>query len=205
MLTASTVPKGEDQTPGSSTTPDFTLVVDAQAGSLRARQLRFERHLDRTRGFACRLLGPDQDLNDVVQECMVSALESLGNLRNPKLFSSWLGGVLINTVRGTLIRRRRLGRFAPPNLETPIEAMPSRSMMPDGVAELARFLRALEQLPDKQQDAWILRYVEGSTVVEIAEKLCCSQSTVKRWLQAVEVRIGLRLTQARRPLRSSFR
>jgi RNA polymerase sigma-70 factor (ECF subfamily) len=198
VLTASTVPTGESSISGSATTFDLSLVVDAQAGSLRARQLLFDRHLARTRGFAGRLLGPDQDLNDVVQECMVSALESLGSLRNPKHFSSWLGGVLINTVRVALVRRRRSGRFVSLLGETPIDALPSRSMMPDGVAELARFLRALDQLPDKQRTAWILRHVEGASVVEIAGTLCCSQSTVKRWLHAVETKMRSSIPRPRR-------
>jgi RNA polymerase sigma-70 factor, ECF subfamily len=198
-LTASPVSTSEGSIAGSTATFDVGLVVDAQAGSLRARQLLFDGHLDRTRRFASRLLGRDQDLNDVVQECMVSALESLDKLRNPKHFSSWLGGVLINTVRGTLVRRRRLTRFSLKLGElVPVETLSSRSILPDGAAELGRFLRVLEQLPDKQRAAWILRHVDGSTVAEIARKLCCAPSTVKRWLHAIEVRMGAARTGARR-------
>lgn len=196
MLTASRQNDTEASGRRSHAPPDVSLVVDAQAGSLSARQMLFDRHLDRTRGFAFRLLGRDQDLNDVVQECMVSALESLGNLRNPKHFSSWLGAVLINTVRVTLVRRRRRTRLLRPvNDPISMEAVPFRGLMPDEAAELGRFLCALQQLPEKQRVAWILRRVESYSVLEIAEALCCSQSTVKRWFHAAEAVLTKRATK----------
>jgi RNA polymerase sigma-70 factor, ECF subfamily len=200
------VPNGEDSTSASRASSDVSLVLDAQAGSIRAKEMLLDRHLDRTRRFAWRLLGPDQDLNDVVQECMVSALESFSRLKNPRFFSTWLGGVLLNTVRRTLRRRRCSNRLEVAAIEPmSIETVPAKGLMPDQVAEVAQGLHALQQLPEAQCTAWLLRYVEGNSVPEIARMLCCSTTTVKRWLQAAQSSLAKRqrCDQARFRTRSS--
>jgi RNA polymerase sigma-70 factor (ECF subfamily) len=187
---------------------DAILIDAARNGGRHAQEVLFRRHLRRTRRFAFRLLGPDQDLNDVVQDCMVSALEALHKLREPTMFSSWLGGVVINTVRSTLRHRRRT-KFGQGLDISELTSLESRAPLPEVGVELAAVLRALHPLSEKQRTAWAMRHIAGNTLTEISHALGCSPVSVKRWLRKADAHVaaldctrhphGFTLSEARDP------
>lgn len=170
---------------------DEALVAAARNGVVNARELLFLRHLPWTRRFAFKLLGSDQDLNDVVQDSMLNALEAFGRLRDPRFFSSWLGGVVVNTVRGA--RRQRQRAVANGTKAEDIALFPSlesHAVAPDVALELSSVLRVLAPLPELQRQAWALRYVAENSLDEIARMLGRSPVTVKRWLRKADARVA---------------
>src|ERR1051325_10698207 len=60
--------------------------------------------------IALRLLGRDDEVDDVVQEVFISALRGLRNLREPGAIRGWLATVTVRIARRKL-RRRRLWAF----------------------------------------------------------------------------------------------
>ncbi len=174
--------------------PDASLVVAARGGSAWAKEALFRRHFRFASNFAFRLMGGDEDLSDVVQEAMAAALESLPSLRDPSLFSSWLGRVVINTVRHTLRRRRLLQRIGLRS-KTPaqFDALISPSAPPDVAFELRVIYQALQRLPERPRIALVLRRVEAYSIPEIASQMSASTSSVKRWLDQADVQLAKEL------------
>ena len=166
---------------------DAALVVAARAGESWAREALFRRHIRMALGLAHRLLPRDEEVDDVVQDCFVSALNRLGSLDNPQAFAAWLGSIVVRTVGKRLRRRRllsRLGLRAPEEIDADAIAAPS---VPGDVAvELRRVYAVIAQLPAQARIALVLRRVDGLEVPEIARQMGIGLSTVKRRLKTAE-------------------
>jgi RNA polymerase sigma-70 factor, ECF subfamily len=166
---------------------DAALVIAARAGEAWAQEALFRRHARMALGLAHRLLPHDQEVDDIVQDCFVSALQRLGSLDNPQAFAAWLGSIVVRMVGKRLRRRRllaRLGLRAPEEIDADAVAAPSA---PGDVAvELRRVYALLTHLPTEARIALVLRRVDGLDVPQIAVKMGLSLSTVKRRLKVAE-------------------
>ncbi|MEU2201943.1 sigma-70 family RNA polymerase sigma factor [Isoptericola sp. NPDC019482] len=91
------------------------LVVRAQAGDRAALGELLAGHLPLVRGVVARGLGDDgscaADVDDVVQETMLRAVTSLGSVRDPARFRSWLMAVAYRQMQDH--HRARRGRPVP--------------------------------------------------------------------------------------------
>lgn len=159
----------------------------ARAGEAWAQEALFKRHARMALGLAHRLLPRDEDVDDVVQDCFVSALKRLGSLDNPQAFAAWLGSIVVRAVGKRLRRRRlltRLGLRAPEELDPDAIAAPSA---PGEIAvELRRVYAVIGSLPAEARIALVLRRVDGLEVPDIARRMGLSLSTVKRRLKTAE-------------------
>ena len=166
---------------------DAALVVAARAGESWAQEALFRRHARMALGLAHRLLPRDEEVDDIVQDCFVSALKRLGSLDNPQAFAAWLGSIVVRTVGKRLRRRRlmtRLGLRAPEEIDPDAIAAPS---VPGDVAvELRRMYAVVSALPAQARIALVLRRVDGLEVPDIARRMGLSLSTVKRRLKMAE-------------------
>ena len=166
---------------------DAALVVAARAGESWAQEALFRRHARMALGLAHRLLPRDEEVDDIVQDCFVSALKRLGSLDNPQAFAAWLGSIVVRTVGKRLRRRRlmtRLGLRAPEEIDPDAIAAPS---VPGDVAvELRRVYAVVSALPAQARIALVLRRVDGLEVPDIARRMGLSLSTVKRRLKMAE-------------------
>jgi RNA polymerase sigma-70 factor (ECF subfamily) len=179
--------------PGSSLTrsgagpTDAALVVAARAGESWAQEALFRRHARMALGLAHRLLPHDDEVDDLVQDCFVSALKRLSSLDNPQAFAAWLGSIVVRTVGKRLRRRRllaRLGLRAPEEIDPDAIAAPS---VPGDVAvELRRVYAIVTRLPVQARVALLLRRVDGLELPEIARRMGLGLSTVKRRLKTAE-------------------
>jgi len=166
---------------------DAALVVAARAGESWAQEALFRRHARMAVGLAHRLLPQDTEVDDLVQDCFVSALKRLATLENPQAFAAWLGSIVVRAVGKRLRRRRllsRLGLRVPEEIDADAIAAPS---VPGDVAvELRRVYAVVAALPAQARVALVLRRVDGLDVPEIARRMGLSQSTVKRRLKTAE-------------------
>lgn len=176
---------------GSEDPSDAELVLEAREGSRTAQEGLFRRHVRRMSGLAQRLLsGPDHDVDDVVQDAFVAAFQGLRELREPKAFGSWLGSILVRTVRKKLRREallRRLGLRSPEPPDLDDLAMPH--LPPEVVIELKALYSQLDRFPAEERVALVLKRIEGMEILDIAEHLGVSVSTAKRRLRRAEARV----------------
>jgi RNA polymerase sigma-70 factor (ECF subfamily) len=128
--------------------------------------------------IALRLLGRDDDVDDVVQEVFVVAIRGLRTLREPRAVRGWLAKITVRIARRRL-RARRLRAFVG------LDAAPSYAQLVVGAPQelalaIVRAYRVLDRLPVDIRIAWTLRYVEGESLEDVAAMCGCSLATAKR-------------------------
>ncbi len=170
---------------------DAALVLAARAGEEWAREALFRRYARLALGLAYRILPLDADVDDLVQDSFLYALQRLDRLSNPQAFQAWLSSIVVRTA-GKRLRRRRLQIRLGLLRNEPIDAdqIVSRSAPPDIAAELRAVYGLIERLSVEERIALVLRRVERLEIPEIAEQMGISSSTVKRRLNSAEARLA---------------
>ena len=154
---------------------DRDLVHLAVAGDRQAFGQLIERYQLVAKSIAIRMVANEDIALDLVQESVVQAMLSLGNLRDPAAFRSWFSGIVINLCRGYL-RDRESGFLYLENLPdgSGTDAFGSRSSFadPEGQAEKRDLqnlvLSAMEGLSPNQRQAVLLHYFRRLNIQEIA-------------------------------------
>jgi len=155
------------------------VVARCQRGDKAAFRELFDRHRGDVARLVFRVLGPTNDLEDVVQDVFVQVYRSVGEFRGTARFSTWLHRLTVNVA---LMNRR--AKRSRPNLsdEIPADAA-STGIGPDDDAmrrERVRvFYELLERLPEKKRTVFVLHEVEGLTPAEIAEIVGAPALTVR--------------------------
>jgi RNA polymerase sigma-70 factor (ECF subfamily) len=160
---------------------DAALVVAARAREGWAREALFRRYAPLVNGLAYRLLGRDSDLDDLVQDCFVQALESLERLGDPQAFVAWLQAVVVRTASKRIRRQqlmRRLGLLHSDPID--VSLLVSREAPPDVAVELRAIYALIDDLPSRVRVPLLLRRVEGHSLDEVAALVGVSLATVKR-------------------------
>lgn len=171
---------------------DAALVVSARSGEMWAKEALFRRHARMANGLAFRLMGREDDVDDLVQETFTSALSGLERLENPQAFSSWLCGILVRIAYKTIRRRRLLSRLGLRSAEAiDLDAIANRDAPPDVIRELKEIYGRIEKLPADLRVPLVLRRVEGMPHDEIAKAIEMSVATVKRKIAKAEEALGI--------------
>jgi RNA polymerase sigma-70 factor (ECF subfamily) len=151
----------------------------------------FRRYSRYVAAIALRLLGRDDEVDDVVQETFLAALRGLGGLREPEAVRGWLATVAVR-VASRRLRRRRVRAWL--GLE---RARDYQLIAPGAPADeralLSRVYRQLDALPVAERVPWTLRYVEGEPLERVALLCRCSLATVKRRIAAAQARLAKEL------------
>ena len=168
-------------------------VVRAQAGYLPAQEVLFRRHFAAVRQRVYRLLGPDAEIDDVVQEAFMKAFEGIGRLEEPRAFGAWLSTIAVHLADRRLRRRRllrRLGFVAADDGAASTSAVPSPGVSPAVAAEARVVYSMLDRLPTEARVAFLLARVEGMTLPEVAAQMKLSERTVKRRIALAEAQLA---------------
>jgi RNA polymerase sigma-70 factor, ECF subfamily len=162
-----------------------TLVQSLKLGSPVAAARLYDRCAKRVHGLLYRTLGPDAELDDLVQETFIEVLASLHRLRDPNALDGWVAAITVTVARERLQRRRRRWwlSFLPQD-----EVPEPEPVTPDDTASetLRACWKALELLEPRRRLALVLRHVEGMSLEEGAETLAVSLATFKRLLAKAE-------------------
>jgi RNA polymerase sigma-70 factor (ECF subfamily) len=151
-----------------------------RSGSREAAAAVYDRFSVQVNRWVWRLLGADQEHNDIVQQVFVRILRSGPRLREADKLAAWVYAIAVNTVHNEL-RRRRVRRFfwrenVPPQLNGDfVREVEMRDL-------LIRAKSVMEKLPPSERIVFVLHYVERHSVVEIAQLCGYSLSTAKRRL-----------------------
>jgi RNA polymerase sigma-70 factor (ECF subfamily) len=144
------------------------LVRDAQRGDREAFARLYERFARMVHGIV--LARIDRiDVDDVVQDVFVTALDRLRDLREPAAFGGWLAAIARH--RATDHGRKTVRTDA---LED--DTVTTRDA--DRLEALA-VLDAVRALPEAYRETLMLRLVEGMTGAEIAERTGLTAASVR--------------------------
>jgi RNA polymerase sigma-70 factor (ECF subfamily) len=187
------LPLLRDNGPGvSSAAPsDRDLVERALAGERFALQVLYRRHVLAVTERVARLLSRSVEAEDVVQDAFVAAFGDLPRLADPARFSPWLMRIAIHQVHRRFRRRRLLARLGLDRGadDARLEQVADPRLGPEQRTQLGRLDGALARLPVELRMAWMLRYVEGCELAEVADQCGASLATAKRRIQRADARL----------------
>lgn len=165
---------------------DWALLARASTDR-RALQILFERHKDYVYRLACGLLLDRSLADDVVQSVFLRLQEKAFVLRPDAKFATWLYQVALNVSRETGRKYRRLpvGACA----EAAGRDEPAADDPGAEVIDFHDLQKALGQIPQRQREVFVLRYLEGFSTRETAQIVACSEGTVKTHLSRAVARI----------------
>jgi RNA polymerase sigma-70 factor, ECF subfamily len=168
---------------------DVEIVVPAPADDLGAV---FRQHSGYVAAVAFRLLGRDQEIDDVVQEVFLVATRHLRKLREPAAIKGWLATVAVRVVRRKL-RARKVRAFFGAELLPDYSAVVVDASQEQALI-ITRAYQVLDQLPVDEKIAWMLRHAEGERLETVAALCECSLATAKRRIAAAQYALGEELS-----------
>jgi RNA polymerase sigma-70 factor (ECF subfamily) len=145
----------------------------------------FEMYSGRVERTLRRLLGPTSDMEDLVHDVFVDALEAIDKLREPAALPGWVTGIAVITAKRRLqkqYRRRWLSL-------SPTGVLPEPPTSPGDVEARAAFSsvhQILDLLRPEDKIAVLLYRVDGLTVDDASQVMGISSSTFKRRLRRGE-------------------
>ncbi len=153
--------------------PDAAIVLAARQGD-RIAQAAFLRGIQDRLFRVCRALMPDAtSTEDAVQETALRVLTHLPTFTGESRLTTWATGISVNVCRE---HRRKLRFITPPPRHAFVETA--------DVDALDALHAALADLPERQREAVVLRYLEGLTVKQTAELMGVAEGTVKATVHA---------------------
>ncbi|MFT3928591.1 MAG: sigma-70 family RNA polymerase sigma factor [Myxococcales bacterium] len=172
----------------------------ALGGEARAERAIWNQYASLVRRIVSRSLGPEYDIEDVVQEVFMHLFDRLAQLRDPSALRSYLVAICVHRVRSH-VRRRRVRRIIGFSAFHDLQDLREVSVDYQSREVLLQFYRALEQLRTRDRMAFTLRYVEGMELTEVAAALEVSVPTVRRILAHASERLGT-IVKSSEPLAS---
>jgi RNA polymerase sigma-70 factor (ECF subfamily) len=164
---------------------DVALVAALRAGRSDARRALFDRYGHDVERVLYRILGPDQEITDLLQDVFLAALGSIDKLRQPEALRGWLTGIAVRKARKCILRRRRW-RFI--QLLPPSDLPEREAVLPPAeVSEaLQRTYALLERLPADERVAFALRFIDSMELTDVAAACEVSLATIKRRLSRAQ-------------------
>lgn len=174
--------KTADPGPPTTDTEDVALAV---AGDTQAFERLYRRHVVRIHSLCRRMVGPEL-VEDVTQDVFIRAWDKLELFSGRSAFGTWLYRLAINVC---LARRTKAGKRRERFKHDPIamDRARSRKQRPDDRMDLDR---AIDRLPPRARQVFVLHDVEGYKHREIGDMLGISAGTSKSQLH--EARMALR-------------
>jgi RNA polymerase sigma factor (sigma-70 family) len=155
---------------------DERLARLAAAGSERAFAVLYERHHQALYRYCRTIVRHDEDARDVLQTTMARALAALGRAVPDAPMRPWLFRIAHNEAI-SLLRRRR------PTIDleqAPEREAPGLEARVEERSRLTALVADLQELPDRQRSALVMRELSGFSHDDIAAALDISVSAAKQ-------------------------
>jgi RNA polymerase sigma-70 factor (ECF subfamily) len=177
-------------------TQNLTTVEDADL----ARAL-MERHPEAPRAVWTRFsplvrrivrrsFGPEHEVEDLVQDVFASLFAKPERLREPAAFRAFIVSITLHNVSYEL-RRRRVRRWVGLTQTSELPDIRVVESNPESREALIRFYRILDGVRDRDRLAFILRYVDGMEVADVAKAMSTSVPTARRCFTRAHKRVSM--------------
>jgi RNA polymerase sigma-70 factor, ECF subfamily len=156
----------------SSQLDDRTLVARARQGEAGAFEALVRRHLRAAIAVGLSVLRNVADAEDIAQDALVTAFESLERCREPERFAAWLFTIVRNKALNRLSQRPRTDALADEGAPGDAERVMAREQL----------LAGLSRLSEVQREVVLLHDLESWTHPEIARALDISEVNSRQHL-----------------------
>jgi len=181
---------------------DWNLVAQAQDGDLEAFALLVRRYQSPLVHFVQRMVGSQQDAEDLAQEAFIRVYRYLDRLEPQAKFSTALFGIARNLTLNFLRDGRRRGRDSTRSLTWEGEReqlVEDETNRPDHEARRREIQRHIEEamalLSPEHREVLVLRELQGLDYAAIAQIVRCRKGTVKSRIARAREQLRLRLTE----------
>ncbi len=166
---------------------DLDAIQKVRAGNPDAFSGIVSKYVPLLYSLAFRMLGSDREAaEETVQEIFLKAYKALPSFDASKRFFPWLYTIAVNHLRSLKRTQNpaRARKIIP--LDTAASEVADAAPRPDDLAvaregeRLAQ--RALDSLPPRLREVFVLRQVEGLSTEEAAQVLGVPESTARTWL-----------------------
>jgi RNA polymerase sigma-70 factor (ECF subfamily) len=159
-----------DPVPDEARADELRLIAAAQAGDRGAFGALYAQYARVVHGVLLARV-PRTEVEDLVQDVFLQAMERLRGLRDPLAFGGWLAAIARNRATDHL-------RRAPQVTELPEDLAATGTNASDRAEALA-ILAVIRELPDAYRETLVLRLVEGMTGPEIATRTGLTAASVR--------------------------
>lgn len=157
-------------------------------GSERAATTIWLRHAPVVRRTLSRSLGPDQELEDLLQEVFIGFVKSASKLEEPNNLRSYLVSIAFR-IAAMEIRKRKVRRWVTLTGNGEVPETHTVQHQPDELRALRALYRILDGLSARDRLVFVARFVEGMQIDEAAASLGVSKATVWRAGKAALARV----------------
>ncbi len=160
-------------------------IATARAPETHAAILRrriddlFKEHAGYVARLAFRLLGRQDEVDDIVQDVFITLFRHLDGIRQTEALRAWLATTTVRMVRRRL-RVRRIGFLLRGSDRVDSSELKGSGVSGEDRAALWSIHLALERVSVNARIAWVFRYLEQESVDDVARLCGCSKSTAKR-------------------------
>ncbi|TFD05900.1 RNA polymerase sigma factor [Cryobacterium sp. TMT1-66-1] len=159
------------------TAADRMLADRAADGDLRAFEVLVRRYGPLMRVYATRVLGSNDETDDVVQEAFITAWQQLGTLEDGSAVKSWLMRIVSRKSIDRVRARRQHVNIDDADVPAPDEHAPH--VLAETESQTEALARVLATLPEDQRRCWTLRELAEYSYGDIAAELGLPLSTVR--------------------------
>jgi RNA polymerase sigma-70 factor (ECF subfamily) len=172
-----------------ATADDAGLVRATLDGDPRAPRVLWNRHARLVYRILRRSLGQQNEVEDLVQEVFLNLFKRLPTLREHKALPAFLVTITTLTLRHELRRRwvrRCMSLGARDDLDPDLRVVHPN---PEARQAVSRLYAILDRLGSEDRIAFVLRFIEGMELTEVAAALGLSLATTKRRLAHARARV----------------
>jgi RNA polymerase sigma-70 factor (ECF subfamily) len=159
---------------------DESLLERFLKGEEWAFEMIIERHKDKVYGIAFSIVRNRAIAEDISEETFIKLYYKANTFKGRSKFTTWLYSVTSNTAKNHL--RGINKKHSEIDIED-ITTLKSSIAEPDKMAEASiineRINKALEKLPERQREVFVMRNLNGLSIEETAEVLGVTQGAVK--------------------------
>lgn len=147
---------------------ELELAQRCASGDRSAQRQLFQDHKRGVHATLFRILGANNEIEDLIQDTFFQVLKSVGNFRGDASLATWISRITTR-VAFAYIRKR-------PKIPTPLESV---AHIPEGRADVnehaiareavRRLYQALDRVEAKQRVAYTLHVIDGRSMKEVAD------------------------------------
>jgi RNA polymerase sigma-70 factor, ECF subfamily len=185
---------------------ELAAVKRVVAGDTDAFRVLVELHSRSIFKLAYRIMGNEQDADDVVQETFLRAYRKLKDFQFEAALRTWLSRIASNYCMDLLAKRRQQTMIALPDSEFGSIAadLAHPSPDPERLAQSCETKRtveaAMKSLTATERTAFVMRHFDGCSIRDISEALNLSDTSAKqhvfRAVRKIRVAVGGLMTGA---------
>lgn len=161
--------------------PEPAVIEACRRGDRKALETVLRQQTPALERLLARLVGPGADLEDLLQNTLIAAVQSFPRFRGEASVRSWMARIAVNVVRQhwRVPEKRRKVKLGLVPADDGADDAPAIDVVADQRERLERLFIHLQSIAPKKRIAFVLHVFEGMSLEEVAALTGASKSATK--------------------------